>query len=383
MKRAEHVLNPPAVTDWPRWTDRLVSRLGSDVYEGGRRTNVHPKAGAANQPLVTYITVVRNNATTLPRAIESVQSQTYPFVEHVILDGASTDGTLDVITQYADRIDYFASEPDAGLYDALNKAVPLARGNLICVLNSDDWLEPDAAETAVNHLVDVDASTILLTGAIARAARAAGERPAVVLDWTPAFVHPGSYFTCADVCHNGIYATRSAYERSGPYDATYEIAADFKWIMTCLDAGITFVYTRTRTVHYVLGGASGDAEKHGLECVRAIRERFPSLTPEEAGGLYHTFFAFPTLTSIPGRPDDRRDFLSRFLLDRSDDHELLRAVAWALLVTQDLRDQQSETHEQEATSVRPTLKQRVTLALRDHPSVYRTAERLYAAMRRG
>ena len=95
--------------------------------------------------------MVRNNTTTLARTIESVQQQTYGNVEHIVLDGASTDGTLDLIRQYADRLDYFVSEPDAGLYDAINKAVPLARGQLICILNSDDWLEPHAAEIAVHR----------------------------------------------------------------------------------------------------------------------------------------------------------------------------------------------------------------------------------------
>ena len=254
-----------------------------------------------------------------PRAIESVQRQTYPNVEHVILDGSSTDGTLDVTRAYRERLDYFASDPDDGIYDALNKAIPLAQGSLICVLNSDDWLEPKAAETAVRLLGEARPPRSSSPSATAGRARMTDEEPPVVLEWFPALVHAGSYFTCADDCHNGIYATRAAYEQSGPYDASYEIAADFKWLMSCFELGIDFVYTRDITVNYVLGGASSDAEKHGQECVRVIRERFPWLTPEEAGGLYHSFFAFPTFPSIPGRPDDRLDFLRRLLTRHSDD----------------------------------------------------------------
>lgn len=141
-------------SDWPVWVDRLQHppEDGRVFVEGGSRTRGIIKSGTRDEPLVTYITVVRNNAATLARTIESVQSQTYFNVEHIVLDGASTDGTLDVIRKYGERIDYFASEPDGGLYEAVNKAVPLARGQLICILNSDDWLEPQAAEIAVERM---------------------------------------------------------------------------------------------------------------------------------------------------------------------------------------------------------------------------------------
>ena len=92
---------------WPVWLDRLPSYPDSNKQEGGRRIDGRPRSNSLHLPLVSYVTVVRNNAATLAKAIESVQNQTYPHVEHVILDGASTDGTLEVVKRYADRIDYF------------------------------------------------------------------------------------------------------------------------------------------------------------------------------------------------------------------------------------------------------------------------------------
>jgi glycosyltransferase involved in cell wall biosynthesis len=262
---------------WPCWIDALPAQE-SRPEEGGLRTRGRYKTGTAALPLVTYITVVRNNAATLSRTIESVQRQTYPNVEHVVLDGASSDGTLDLIRRYADKIDYYASEPDKGLYDAVNKAIPLARGQLICILNSDDWLTPDAAEIAVHRMGDCTGSAILLTAANVV------QEDKVVQEWYPAFVHPGCYFTCANDCHNGIYATRAAYENSGPYDDSYKIVADFKWIMACLEADATFIYTREVTVNYSLGGTSGDVRQHSIECMRVVSERFSSLTPTDITG---------------------------------------------------------------------------------------------------
>ncbi len=248
---------------WPSWSDRLPGVSDAQLIEGGLRTQGILKTGTPSHPLVSYVTIVRNNAITLSRTIESVQNQTYKNVEHILLDGASNDGTLDLIKRYTDRLDYFASEADGGLYEALNKAISLARGQLICVLNSDDWLDPHAAEIAVLCITNVHDAALLLTAANARS-------PDIEIDWQPALVHPGSYFMCADVCHNGIYATRSAYELSGPYDASYKIAADFKWIMVCFEANVRFVYSKEATINYSLGGASGDARQHSVECMRVV-----------------------------------------------------------------------------------------------------------------
>ena len=154
---------------------------------------------------------------------------------------------------------------------------------------------------AVGHLKDVKAPTILLTGAQARQASPA-TRNSAALEWYPALVHPGSYFTCADDCHNGIYATRPAYERSGPYDTNYDIAADFKWPMSCFESGMNFVYTRDITVNYVLGGVSSDAETHGIECVRVMRERFPGL---DARGSWRPLPA-SCVSDLPLRPRPTR-----------------------------------------------------------------------------
>jgi len=360
-------------TDWPIWTDSLSESTVAEMRHGGQRLRGRVKSGFPDRPLVSYVTVVRDNVSTIARAIESVQRQTYPNVEHIVLDGASTDGTVAVLEDHAGLIDYFASEPDRGLYDALNKAVPLARGDVICVLNSDDWLEPDAAETAVRRLDRPDRAALLLTGANARGAQddAVGQSP---IRWYPPLVHPGCHFACALDCHNGIYATRAAYAHSGPYDSSYEIAADFKWIMTCLDRGIDFVYTGEITTNYVFGGVSADAHKHGSECFRAICERFPSLSQQEAGGLYHSFFLLPTSSTVPGKPENQTEFLRELLLRHSDDLELAEAVAWALLLRPDHRT--LETVPRAADGRSNVVAAAARRTLRRSPALHRIARRL-------
>lgn len=93
------------------------------------------------QPLISIVTVCYNAVSTIEQTILSVINQTYPYIEYIIIDGGSTDGTVDVIKKYKDRIAYWVSEPDKGIYDAMNKGGSKAIGSFIQFLNAGDWLE--------------------------------------------------------------------------------------------------------------------------------------------------------------------------------------------------------------------------------------------------
>lgn len=377
-----HDASPAPGSDpaWPAWADHLPVRAGVARVEGGRRTQGHLKTGDAARPLVSYVTVVRNNTATLARTLDSVQQQTYDNVEHIVLDGASTDGTLDLIRRYADRLDYFVSEADAGLYDALNKAVPLARGQLICILNSDDWLEPDAAEIAVRRMREaLDGPALLLSGALVR-------EGAVTHPWSPAFVHPGCYFTCANDCHNAIYATRAAYERSGPYDISFRIAADFKWIMTSLDAGSACVYTQEPTVNYSMGGTSGDVRQHSVECMRVVSERFPFLSSVEVSGLYHCFFrlAGAVAQQQGDRPANHTAFLQKVFAMHERRPDFLGALSWASMATLEHPADvaaRAGPLAQGRSQLGVAIKASARKALLQHPRLYGFAKRGYRWLR--
>ena len=89
-------------------------------------------------PKISVITVVLNNKSTIEETIKSVLNQKYPNLEYIIIDGGSTDGTLDIINKYNEQIDYLKSEKDLGIYDAFNKGLKIASGDLIGFINSDD-----------------------------------------------------------------------------------------------------------------------------------------------------------------------------------------------------------------------------------------------------
>lgn len=324
-------LERSSVGSWPCWTDSLPPNAARRA-EGGLRTNGVFRQAEPGLPLVSYVTVVRNGGQTLARTIASVKRQSWRHIEYIVVDGASTDNTLGIIEQHADAIDYFVSEPDAGLYDALNKAITLARGDLICVLNADDWLYDDAARIAAQA-----AQAQAQPGAYMVLTAATVKGGSKVRAWPPSEVHMGCYFTCANDCHNAIYASRQAYERSGPYDTGLRIAADFKWIMACLESGVAMHYVNEPTVNYSLGGASGDVTAHSKECVSVMMKRFPFLRPEEAWEIYHSFFIFQDAArQLPQHvPDDRlaamRAICRRHAVEHDGEHAFLAAMAWACL----------------------------------------------------
>lgn len=100
-------------------------------------------------PLISIITVVYNGAKTLEQTIQGVLNQSYKNIEYIIIDGGSTDGTIDIIKRYEKDISFWISEPDKGLYDAMNKGISYANGELVGMVNSDDWYELNAVERVV------------------------------------------------------------------------------------------------------------------------------------------------------------------------------------------------------------------------------------------
>ncbi len=327
---------------WPAGLERLPCGAPAQRRaEGGRRLNGSADAGRSSQrasypapnashipnsPLVSYVTVVRNAEKTLERTLRSVRAQRWPHVEHIVLDGLSTDGTLALIEAHAAQIDYYASEPDGGLYEALNKAIALARGELICVLNADDWLTADAAELAAraHQAAGSPQRHLVLTSAWIMKAKT--QRL-----WLPGPLDLGAYLRCANVCHNGVYATPAAYQASGPYATDLRVAADFKWLMACVDAAVPTTTIPEPTVHYSLGGVSSDLHRHTENCAQILGQRFPFLGQAQVWGLLHAFHSFRgNLQPFAAtRPAHLQRWVQALVSEHAQRDDFLRAVEQA------------------------------------------------------
>ena len=124
----------------PRHEEHSIPTDTARVEGGIRAAGKGPRRPVGRGPVVTVVTVVRNGETFLERTIQSVIGQTYDAVELIIIDGGSTDGTLDIIRRYDAKIEYWSSEPDKGIYDAMNKGIDLATGEWVFFLNGGDEL---------------------------------------------------------------------------------------------------------------------------------------------------------------------------------------------------------------------------------------------------
>ena len=157
----------------PRLSDYPEDVAEGHAHCGGRRLGrLVPRPPGDGYPLVSVVTVVRNGVASFRRTAESVWSQTYPAVEYIVVDGGSTDGTRELIESLGDHIDLWISEPDDGISDAFNKGIALARGEVVGLINSDDWYEPDAVAAAVTALKRSELTSPSASCSIGAAARA-------------------------------------------------------------------------------------------------------------------------------------------------------------------------------------------------------------------
>lgn len=179
--------------------------------------------------LVSLITIVRNGEPYIERTVRSVLAQDYPHIEYIVVDGASTDGTLDVVDRYRDRITCVLSEPDRGISDAWNKGVALATGDVVGLLNAGDEHDPHCVSAAVEAIRRghdfVFGDTLLVDDAGNVKRRNQGR------------FHMWFYSAGFGFYHPSCFATRQLYGRVGPFDLKLRYAMDSDWICRAVDAG--------------------------------------------------------------------------------------------------------------------------------------------------
>lgn len=212
---------------------------------------------------VTIITVAYNSEKTISRAIDSVLNQTYGDIEYIIVDGASRDRTVEIAEKYQKLFDKtpgrslrILSEPDEGMYDALNKGAKLATGELVGQINSDDWYEKDAVQTMVN-LYETEHYDVAW-GSI-RIKKASGDMIK--------HAHIGRLWTTTGWCHPGMFSRREILLKY-PY-ALETMYDDFDYITTVYRAGEKITTTDKVIANFVFGGMS--TQKSWKEAMRRVK----------------------------------------------------------------------------------------------------------------
>lgn len=234
-----------------------------------------------DQPLFTIITSTFNCGQAIEIAAASVRGQHRDDVEYIIVDGASKDDTLHFVGRNRDVITTVISEPDSGIYDALNKGIRAARGKLIGIIGADDSLVPGALDAVARQLTrtpaDIYAGQTLLTNDSGRGVLREDEGYA-----------PGALVSGIPFGHNAMFATRDAYDRIGLYDTSYRITADANWVHRAIRAGLSCARIDRVLVQFASTGvSSNDGTRVLEESGRAIRENFPMLSQQEALDLLY------------------------------------------------------------------------------------------------
>lgn len=216
-------------------------------------------------PKLTVITIVYNNVRDIERTINSVLRQTYKKIEYIIIDGKSTDGTLGVIEKYKEGISKIVSEPDKGIYDAMNKGLALATGDYVLFMNSGDEIYD---EHTVENVFAAAAGADIYYGetemyndnweSLGKRRHEAPEE----FDWT-------SFKYGMNVSHQAIYVRRSI---TSPYDLNYKYSSDIDWIIKAAKKASNIVNVNRYVAKYLVGGIS--KKKHR----ESLKERFKIFT---------------------------------------------------------------------------------------------------------
>lgn len=212
-------------------------------------------------PKFSIITVTYNAGRLLEDTIQSVITQTYHRIEYIIIDGASTDNTLQVIEKYRNHIHRLVSEPDKGLYDAMNKGMELATGDYLCFLNAGDSFHADDTlllmvnSTRSSELPDIMYGQTAIVDEQRHFVRMRRLSAPEKLTWK-------SFRKGMLVCHQAFFAKTSI---AVPYDLSYRFSADFDWCIRIMKQSKTIHNTRLTLVDYLDEGMTTENRKASLK----------------------------------------------------------------------------------------------------------------------
>ncbi len=229
--------------------------------------------------LVSIVTVVYNNASTIRDAIESVLSQNYPNIQYIVIDGGSTDGTLDILHSYKDRIDILISEKDRGIYSAMNKGLARCEGEWTAMLNSDDVYADERVISEVNAYFDKTGADAVYgdleyvaadnLNKIVRTWRSGNyDREKFKFGWMPP--------------HPSFYLRTKFYKRFGKFNEEMKISADYELMLRMLfKHKLTAVWLPRVLIKMRVGGISNGNLKRRLLANREDKEawRINHITP--------------------------------------------------------------------------------------------------------
>lgn len=219
-----------------------------------------------NKPFISIITIIFNSEKYLEETIQSVTNQTYDNVEYIIIDGGSTDGTLDIIKKYEDQIDYWVSEKDSGIYDAMNKGIDLANGEWINFMNAGDRFVDEHVLEKIFTKQDTSSCDLIYGSSVVT-----GNQENVLLE-PKKFTKFNLYFwNTRVVCHQAMFVRKDI---AGKYSMKYRLKGELNWYLDLVEKVKSYKIVDFPIVYYALGGAGDINYKlNSLESLKVVFSR--------------------------------------------------------------------------------------------------------------
>lgn len=243
-------------------------------------------------PLFSVITVVFNGAAHLEQAIKSVIDQTCSDFEYIVIDGGSDDGSLNIINKYREHFDYWVSEPDKGIYDAMNKGIARARGEFVGMLNADDWYEADFLKMMSQEIMSLQKHERKRVFYCNYYSHDESFSPPMKTAETSKL----DYWRGMTISHQTMLVPRSAYQELGPYNLDYRFASDYEYLLRLLKNKMPFKGLGFFGINFRRGGASTTHMNRSIsEVSRIVRTYFGIFSKE-----YMLFLMTNRLLSLLG-----------------------------------------------------------------------------------
>lgn len=232
-------------------------------------------------PFFSLVTVCYNAATSIADTLDSARKQSCRDFENVVVDGASTDETLNVIRQFDDLPIMLASEPDKGIYDAMNKGIARANGEVLYFLNADDRLHDPEVLSKIIEVFRKNPEVDLVWGNVVY------EKPdGSTYRRTFSHIHPGN-LVFLDLNHQGAFARKRLFDRIGNFNTDFRINADYDWFLRALRSGASWHYADIDIARFHTGGTHARNIQKLRDERHAVRMQYIKPIPYGVGALIH------------------------------------------------------------------------------------------------
>ncbi|MGK7933970.1 MAG: glycosyltransferase family 2 protein [Microcystaceae cyanobacterium] len=265
----------PSISDYQRKLEAQPI-----LQSGGMAILEQPTSGRI---LISIITVVYNAEAELEATIQNVINQSYPYIEYIVIDGGSTDKTLEIIRQYEDKIHHWISQPDEGIYDAMNKGIALANGQIIGLINAGDTYTQDALKEVVEVFKSNPDAIIT------------GNCQFFLEDGNKWMIAQGDYkkIPLQMLPHSSVFVPKDIYQTNGLFDLSFDIAADYDFLCRCYQKQIPFYFRPLVLSSAATRGKSGNYYLTEAEYFK-IRLRYQLISPLRA--IFRSTKSFSTIT---------------------------------------------------------------------------------------